>query len=423
MTFTPHFTPGRDFARSLDDADPLSRFRERFFLPERAPGQPWIYLCGHSLGLQPKSVAAGLQVHLDAWSKLAVEGHFHGPAWYAYEETLRPAGSLLAGCRADEVVFMNSLTVNLHLMLATFYRPTSERFRILIDEPAFPSDRYAVASHIHQRGINPQALLTVGPRSGEHLLRMEDVEELLDRRGHEISVVLLGGVNFLTGQVMDIPRLTAAAQAKGCIVGYDLAHAAGNIPLALHEWNVDFAAWCSYKYLNSGPGAVAGCFVHQRHGENPALPRLAGWWGNDPATRFRMQLEPEFVPRPGASGWQLSNPPILALAPLAESLAIFQEAGMPVLRERSVRLTGYLLDLLGELPPGRCEVITPSEPAWRGCQVSLALPGRGREVQRTLESAGVLCDFREPNIVRAAAVPLYNTFEDVWRFAEVLAGL
>jgi kynureninase len=424
MTFTPDFSPDEAFARSLDVADPLGRFRERFYLPQWAPGEPWIYLCGHSLGLEPRSVREALQVHLDAWAQCGVEGHFDGPAWYTYEETLREPGGLLAGCWPDEVVFMNGLTVNLHLMLATFYQPTSERFRILIDEPTFPSDRYAVASHIHQRGIDPHtALLTIGPRSGEQLMRTEDVEALLDWRGHEVAVVLLAGVNFLTGQVLDMPRLTAAAQAQGCIVGLDLAHAMGNIPLALHDWNVDFAVWCSYKYLNAGPGAVAGCFVHQRHGERIDLPRLAGWWGNDPATRFRMQLERDFQPRAGASGWQLSNPPILALAPVAESLALFREAGMPALRDRSLRLTGYLLDLLDRLPAGRCEVITARDPSWRGAQLSLALPGRGKEAHRALEAAGVLCDFREPNVIRVAPVPLYNNFEEVWRFVQILAGV
>ncbi len=424
MSFTPDFSPDEAFALALDAGDPLGRFRERFFLPQRATGEPWVYLCGHSLGLEPRSVRDALTIHLDAWAELGVEGHFHGPQWYTYEESLREPAALLVGCRPDEVVFMNGLTVNLHLMLSSFYQPTAGRFRILIDEPAFPSDRYAVASHIQQRGIDPHSiLLTIGPRPGEHLLRTEDVDELLARRGHEIGVVLLAGVNFLTGQVLDIPRLTTAAQAHGCIVGLDLAHAVGNIPLALHDWGVDFAVWCSYKYLNAGPGAVAGCFVHQRHGERLDLPRLAGWWGNDPATRFRMQREQEFVPRPGASGWQLSNPPILSLVPVAESLALFREAGMTALRERSVRLTGYLLDLLDRLPTDRCQVITPRDPARRGAQVSLLLTGQGRAALGALVSAGVLCDYREPDIIRVAPVPLYNTLQEVWRFAQVLAGL
>jgi kynureninase len=425
MTFTSDFSPDEGFARRMDAGDPLSRFRERFYLPEQTPGVPWIYFCGHSLGLEPKSVRAGLEEQLDAWATRGVLGHFAGEtAWYTWEEKLRPSGAVLVGCRPDEVVFMNGLTVNLHLMLSTFYQPTRERFRILIDEPTFPSDRYAISSHVHQRGIDPKsAVLTIGPRPGEHLLHTEDVEDLLARRGKEIAVVLLAGVNFLTGQVLDLPRLTEAAHRQGCIVGLDLAHAAGNVPLALHDWDVDFASWCNYKYLNAGPGAVAGCFIHQKHGENLSLPRLAGWWGNDPQTRFRMQLEPEFIPRPGAAGWQLSNPPILSLAPLAKSLELFQEAGMPALRERSLRLTGYLLDLLERLPQGSCDIITPREPDQRGAQVSLALTGKGREIHHTLERAGVLCDFREPNVIRAAPVPLYNTFEEVWRFVQILSGL
>jgi kynureninase len=424
MTLTPDFSPDESFALDLDASDPLGRFRERFLLPERAPGKPWIYLCGHSLGLEPRSVRQALQVHLDAWAELGVQGHFHGPGWYTFEETLRGPAAQLVGCRPDEVVFMNGLTVNLHLMLSTFYQPRGERFRILIDEPTFPSDRYAVASHIHQRGSDPRdALLAIGPRPGEHLLRTEDVKCLLDRSGHEIDIILLAGVNFLTGQVLDMPCLTAAAHAKGCIVGLDLAHAVGNIPLALHDWGVDFAIWCSYKYLNAGPGAVAGCFVHQRHGDSLELPRLAGWWGNDPATRFRMQLEPDFLPRPGASGWQLSNPPIFSLVPVAESLALFREAGMPALRQRSLRLTGYLLDLLDRLPTDRCEVITPHEPERRGAQVSLRLPGRGKEAHAALEAAGVRCDFREPDVIRVAPVPLYNTSQEVWQFVRVLAEL
>ena len=317
---------------------------------------------------------------------------------------------------------MNSLTVNLHLMLATFYRPSGQRRCIVMDEPAFPSDLYALESQVRHHGLDPNdCLLRVRPRPGEHLVREEDIVYLLESRGRDIAVVVWNAVNFLTGQFFDVPRLTQAAQRQGCLMGLDLAHAAGNIPLTLHDWDVDFAVWCRYKYLNAGPGAVAGCFVHQRHGKSLDLPRLAGWWGNDPETRFRMQLEPDFLPRSGASGWQLSNPPILSLVPVAESLALFREAGMPALRQRSLRLTGYLLDLLDRLPADRCEVITPREPGVRGCQVSLLVHDRPRAAQQALQAQGVLCDFREPNVIRAAPVPLYNTFHDVWTFADVLA--
>jgi kynureninase len=424
MTWTPDFSASEEFSLALDRADPLRHFRGRFHLPEQRPGVPWVYLCGHSLGLQPRATPGAVQAQLDAWARLGVEGHFEGPlAWYTYEESLRQDGAELVGARPDEVVFMNGLTVNLHLMLASFYRPTPERFAILLDGPTFPSDRYAAESHVAQRGLDPRrAVQTIGPRQGERLLRAEDVEAHLAAHGHETAVVLLAGVNFLTGQVLDLALLTAAAQARGCLVGLDLAHAAGNVPLALHDWGVDFAVWCGYKYLNAGPGAGAGCFVHQRHGERPS-PRLAGWWGNDPATRFAMHLEPEFVPRPGASGWQLSNPPVLALVPLAVSLGLFREAGPDALRRKSLLLTGYLLDLVGGLPPGRCEVVTPADPAARGAQVSLVLHGCGRGAAGKLRSAGVLCDYREPNVVRAAPTPLYNTFHEVWRFVQALEAV
>jgi kynureninase len=382
-----------------------------------------VYLCGHSLGLQPTAARALVEQELDDWARLGVEGHFHGKTpWYSYHETLRDAGARLVGALPHEVVFMNSLTVNLHLMMATFFRPSGGRRCILIDEPAFPSDLYAIQSQLRHHGLDPlDSLLTVGPRAGDHVVRLDDVEELLDRRGPEIAVVMWNGVNFLTGQFFDVPRLTAAAQRQGCVVGLDLAHAAGNVPLSLHDWNVDFAVWCSYKYLNGGPGAVGGCFVHETRGRNLGLSRLAGWWGNDPATRFRMQLQPDFIPKEGADGWQVSNPPILAMAPLRASLALFDAAGMPALRAKSERLTAYLLYLLERVPAGRFEVITPRDPAQRGCQVSLLVHDRPEESVRALEEAGIVCDFRPPNVLRAAPVPLYNTFLDVWTFANVLS--
>lgn len=423
MASTPEVSAARERALSLDASDPLRRLRDCFHIPSASSGKPALYLCGHSLGLQPTATRSLVLEELDAWARLGVEGHFHGPtAWYGYHELLREPGARLLGARPEEVVFMNGLTVNLHLLLATFYRPKGVRRCILVDEPTFPSDRFAITSHLRHHDLDPAtALLTVGPREGEHLLHAEDVEELLDHHGERIAVVMLAGVNFLTGQFLDLPRLTAAAHRHGCIVGLDLAHAVGNVPLALHDWNVDFAVWCSYKYLNGGPGAVAGAFVHQRHGNDLDLPRLAGWWGNDPATRFRMQLEPTFVPRPGADGWQLSNPPILSMAPLRASLALFDQATLGELRAKSERLTGYLLDLLDRLPPDRCQVITPRDPGHRGCQVSLRVPDHPRAVQAALQAAGVICDFREPDVIRVAPVPLYNTFEEVWSFARILA--
>lgn len=420
----PGFDPGEESARRLDAADPLRSYRAKFHLPTNESGQPLVYLCGHSLGLQPRQTASLVRQELDDWARLGVEGHFKGQTpWYSYHEEVREEGARLVGATPDEVVFMNGLTVNLHLMFATFYRPKAQRFRILTDAPTFPSDRYALQSQLRHHGFDPAAgLLTLSPRPGEHTLRSEDIEATLARHGAEVAVVWMNGVNFFTGQWFDLPRITALGHQHGCRVGFDLAHAAGNVPLRLHDWDVDFAVWCSYKYLNSGPGAVAGCFVHEKHGRDTTLPRLAGWWGNDPATRFRMHLEPDFVPRPGADGWQLSNPPILALAPLRASLALFDQTGMPALRAKSEGLTAYLLYLLDGLGGGRFEVITPRAPATRGCQLSLIDHGDPRGLVKQLDAAGVVCDFREPNVIRVAPTPLYNTFHDVWRFAQVLAA-
>jgi kynureninase len=414
------YEPTEAFAHKLDSDDPLRSYRERFHLPYRPDGTPWIYFCGHSLGLQPKDIRTLVDQELDDWASLGVEGHFHGRnPWYDYHEQFCEPGARLVGARPGEVVMMNSLTVNLHLMLATFYRPTHERFKILIDGPPFPSDLYALQTQIRHHGFAAdEGLLILRPRQGEHLLRLEDIEDFLACRGTEIAVVLWSGVNYATGQWLNLDRLTAAAQKQGCIVGCDLAHAAGNVPLQLHDWNIDFAVWCSYKYLNAGPGAVAGCFVHEKHGRDLTLPRLAGWWGTDPATRFLMDDGP-FVPQPGAAGWQVSNPPILSLAPLRSSLALFDEAGMPSLREKSERLTGFLEYLLKLQPSDRFTIITPASVAERGCQLSLLVPLRAKDTLQALHAKGVLCDFRSPNILRVAPVPLYNTFAEVWEFARI----
>src|SRR6516165_4338379 len=383
------FQSEESYAGRLDAEDPLSSFRDRFLFPERSDGSSQTYLCGHSLGLEPKNVRPLIEQELSAWASLGVEGHFHGKTpWYSYHETLQGAGARLIGALPHEVVFMNSLTVNLHLMLATFYRPSGQRRCILMDEPAFPSDLYALQSQVRQHGFDPKdCLLPVRPRPGEDLVREEDVEQLLERRGREIAVVVWNGVNFLTGQFFDLPRLTQAAQRQGCIMGLDLAHAAGNVPLQLHDWGVDFAVWCSYKYLNGGPGAVGGAFVHEKHGRNLDLPRLAGWWGNDPKARFRMQLQPDFMPAAGADGWQVSNPPILSMAPLRASLELFDAAGMAALRTKSERMLTYLLDLLeaGGVST-RFKVITPRQPARRGSQISLVVHDRPRELLSALQA-------------------------------------
>lgn len=416
------FDPDESFARAQDAVDPLARFRERFLIPRRPDGQPVIYLCGNSLGLQPRSAAEIVNQELRDWAELAVDAHFRGQRpWYPYHEQLREAGARLVGAEPREVVFMNGLTVNLHLLMATFYRPSPQRFAILIEDCAFPSDIYAAQTQIRFHGYDPDVGLRVArPRPGEPTLRMEDIEQLLAREGSRIALVLLGGVNYFTGQFLDLPRITAAAHAQGCVAAFDLAHAVGNVPLRLHEWNVDFAAWCTYKYLNSGPGALAGCFIHDRHVRDVSLPRLGGWWGNDPATRFRMHLNESFQPVASADAWQLSNPPILSAAPLVASLQIFDEAGIGPLREKSRRLTGYLEFLLDRMPSERYTVITPRDPEQRGCQLSILAHHRPRELFQALEHDGVVCDFREPNVIRVAPVPLYNTFHDVWRFAEIL---
>jgi kynureninase len=418
------FSADEDFARQLDAEDPLRSFRDRFHLPLGNNGEPLIYFAGNSLGLMPKSAREIVEQELNDWADLGVDAHLKGKTpWYSYHETLREPTARLVGAQPMEVICMNGLTVNLHLMMATFYRPTKSRFKILMEEPAFPSDTYAIKTQITHHGLDQKdALILARPRSGEFTVRTEEILDLIEKHAGELSVVLIGGVNFFTGQLFDIPTITVAAQKHGITVGVDLAHAIGNVPLSLHDWNVDFAVWCSYKYLNAGPGAVAGVFVHERHATNRNLPRLAGWFGNDPNTRFRMHLEPEFIPVASADGWQISNPPILSMAPLRASLAIFDEAGgMEALRQKSIKLTSYLQFLLENRDPGkRFNVITPREGSERGCQLSIQAQEHPKELFDKLEAAGVKCDFREPNVIRAAPTPLYNTFHEVWRFADIL---
>ncbi|MBY0261224.1 MAG: kynureninase, partial [Phycisphaerales bacterium] len=417
---------GRD--QALDHADELKGFQDKFSIPMHGAGS-CIYLCGNSLGLMPAETRRAISDDLEAWAHLGVEGHFHAKhPWLPAHEPLRGPMSRLVGAGEREVVAMNSLTVNLHLMMASFYRPTRERYKIVIEDAAFPSDSYAVQSQANLRGFAAgDAVVRLRPREGESTLRTEDVVDTIGRHAASVALVMLGGVNYLSGQLMDIPAITKATHAVGAVAGWDLAHAAGNAELRLHDWGADFACWCSYKYLNSGPGAVAGCFVHERHAENLAkfgerdfLPRLAGWWGNDPATRFAMG--PEFVPVDRADAWSMSNPPILALTPVRVSLEIFDKVGMAALRQKSRRLTDYLQGLIDAIPGSEraIRVITPRDFRERGCQFSLAVLDRGREFHQALTRAGVACDFREPNVVRVAPAPLYNTFHDCWRFAGIL---
>src|SRR5437899_2548245 len=384
------FSAEEDFARQLDRDDPLRDFRENFHLPVGKDGKPLIYFAGNSLGLMPKAARQIVDEELDNWARLGVDAHHAtGTPWYSYHEGLREPTARLVGAKPVEVICMNSLTVNLHLMMATFYRPTKSRFKILMEDPAFPSDTYAIKTQIVHHGLDPkEALILAQPRDGEFAVRPEDIDEALAKYGDQIALVLFAGVNFFTGQLFNIARITAAAQKRGCMVGIDLAHAIGNVPLTLHDWDVDFAVWCSYKYLNAGPGAVAGAFVHERHATNTTLPRLAGWFGNDPNTRFRMHLEPEFIPVPSADGWQISNPPILSMAPLRASLAIFDEAsGMEPLRAKSIRLTGYLEFLLEQGASKRYTIITPKSPNERGCQLSILAHQHPKELFKKLEVA------------------------------------
>jgi kynureninase len=423
-------------ATALEVADPVPSRRHLFHVPKAEGGGEQVYLCGNSLGLQPRSCREMLSRHLDDWSALAVEAHFdsgggHDP-WKPYHEWFAGPLARLVGAHEDEVVAMNSLTVNLHLLMASFYRPTRDRYKILMELPAFPSDVYAVKSQLRFHGVDEGAgFVAVTPREGESTWRTEDIIETIHRHRDSLALVMLPGVNYVTGQVFDIQAITKAAHDAGALAGWDLAHAAGNIPLKLHEWGADFAAWCSYKYLNSGPGAVGGAFVHRRWwtGDLAAsfavMPRFEGWWGNNKDTRFRMA--PVFDPIRGAEAWSHSNPPIFSLVPVKASLQIFDEVSMTGLRDRSVRLTGYLerclRRVLGAMPadaPGRFEIVTPADPAARGAQLSLRFPVGARTTLDRLSARGIMCDFRDPDIIRAAPTPLYNTYEDCRTLAQAL---
>lgn len=417
-------------AKELDARDPLAPYRAEFCIPRvgdvtptrRSEAGECVYLVGNSLGLMPKATRAAVVQELDDWARLGVEGHFHAQhPWYPYHEELRAGLAHVVGAQEKEVVAMNSLTTNLHLLMASFYRPTRERFKIVIEDGAFSSDSYAVQSqvewHARHAGFDAGAgLVRLCPRAGESTLRTADILETIDREKDSIALLMLSGVNYLTGQRFDMEAITAFARARGIVVGWDLAHAAGNVELALHDWGCDFAAWCHYKYLNSGPGAVAGAFVHERHLGDATMPRLAGWWGNDPATRFRM--EPTFIPVARADAWALSNPPVLALAPVRVSLGIFARATMASLCAKSRALTEFADALLRGVEGAK--VVTPVEATARGCQFSLRFDREARGVHEALGAAGVVADFREPDVIRVAPVPLYNSFGDVARLALVL---
>ncbi len=409
-----------EYAREQDRLDNLHAFRSEFHIPE-INGQQSVYLCGNSLGLQPRKAKEYVLEELEDWAKLGVEGHMQGRhPWLPYHEFLAQPMARVVGAAASEVVVMNSLTVNVHLLFVSFYRPVGKRRKVIIESDAFPSDLYAVQSQIKFHGGDPESdLLMWKPREGEHTVRYADLDEIMEAHGDEVALVFIGGVNYYTGQSFDLKRISALAHEHGALAGFDLAHGAGNIPYQLHESGADFACWCSYKYLNSGPGSLSGIFVHDRHARAFDLPRFAGWWGHNKDTRFGMR-DP-FDPLPGAEGWQLSNPPILPMAAMRASLELFETAGMPQLRQKSIKLTNYLHELLADQDIAEhITVITPAESHHRGCQLSLFVHKGGKEVFDNITRAGVIADWREPNVIRIAPVPLYNTFEDVWQFVQLL---
>ena len=411
------------FALEQDKNDPLKGFRSQFFIPKHKDGSDTIYLCGNSLGLQPKQTSDYIQEELNDWAKMGVEGHTQGKhPWLHYHEILTQPMANIVGAKPIEVVVMNTLTTNLHLMMASFYRPSSKRYKILIEADAFPSDKYAVESQLRHHGYNDQeGLILWASREGEELASYEDLEQLLDQHGPEIALVMIGGVNYYTGQFFDLKRIASLAHSHGCMVGFDCAHGAGNVDLQLHDSGADFAIWCTYKYLNSGPGSLSGVFVHERHAYNKDLNRFTGWWSHNKTTRFKMR--DEFDMMPGAEGWQLSNPPILSMAAIRASLDLFSKAGMGRLLEKSKKLTAYFESLINELNDERIKIITPPEPNERGCQLSIQVKNANRNLHQQLTEHGIISDWREPDVIRCAPVPLYNSYHDVYQMVERLKSV
>lgn len=413
------YNNSREFALELDKNDPLLSYQEKFHFPLQENGEKHIYLCGNSLGLQSKNTESFVIQELDDWKKLGVEGHFQArKPWLPYHEFLSESYSKIIGSKESEVVAMNTLSVNLHLMLVSFYRPDTLRNKIIIEGDAFPSDIYAVESHIRHHGLDPsESLIKLKPREGEVTIRLEDVKSVIQQNADSVSLIMLGGVNYYTGQVFEMKEIAEEAHKHNILVGFDLAHAVGNIPLSLHDWNVDFAVWCSYKYLNSGPGSVAGVFIHEKH-HSQDLERFAGWWGHDKESRFKMP--DEFVPIKTAEGWQLSNPPILSLAAVRAALSIFDEVGMSSLVTKSKKLTSYLVFLLNQISTDRINIITPEQ---RGCQISISVKNGNKDLFDEITKKGVIADWREPDVIRVAPVPLYNSFLDVYNFYKVLEDI
>lgn len=412
-----------DYAKQLDQKDPLSFVRKEFHIPTDADGNEWLYFTGNSLGLQPKATQGAIQQELNDWAKYGVEGHFEAAnPWMPYHEFLTENMAKIVGAKPIEVVVMNTLTTNLHLLMVSFYQPTKNKYKIVIESDAFPSDRYAVQSQLEFHGFDAkEGLIEWKPREGEELLRMEDLETILKEQGDEIALLMIGGVNYYTGQYLDIKKIAELGHAKDCIVGIDLAHGAGNIQPNLHDSGVDFAAWCTYKYLNSGPGSLAGLFVHERHANNRDLPRFSGWWNHNKETRFNMRQP--FDVMSGAEGWQLSNPPILSMAAIKASLDLFAKVGMDALREKSEKLTGYFEFLINQIDSESIKIITPSNPKERGCQLSIQVQNADKSLHEKLTANNIITDWREPDVIRCAPVPMYNSFEDVYRMVEILKSL
>ncbi len=414
------FKPEHSFAFEMDNSDPLKNFREKFLIPKDKNNKDVIYLAGNSLGLQPKSVRAYVEQELKDWETFGVEGHTQAKnPWLPYHEFLTEQTAKIAGAKPEEVVNMNTLTVNLHLLFVSFYKPTKTRHKILIEANSFPSDHYAVQSQIRFHGFDVEtSLIEMKPREGEDTIRTDEIEALIEKEGDSIALIWFAGVNYYTGQAFEMEKITQAGHKKGCLVGFDLAHATGNLILKLHDWNVDFAVWCNYKYMNGGPGTIGGAFVHEKHLKNSDLPKFLGWWGHDKETRFLM--DHNYISIPTVESWQISNPPILQLASLRASLDIFDEAGLNSLRQKSEMLTGYLEFLIRENKKDNVKIITPENRNERGCQLSLRINKNGKELYKKLLKDGVMCDWREPDVIRAAPVPLYNTFEDVFNFVRKL---
>ncbi len=410
------------FAKQQDKEDVLYHLRNLFHIPKDKNGNEWLYFTGNSLGLQPKSTKRYINQELEDWAILGVEGHFEAKnPWLNYHELLTDKMAKVVGAKPIEVVVMNTLTTNLHLLMVSFYRPTKTKYKIVIESDAFPSDRYAVESQLKFHGFSADDIIEWKPRKGEELLNIEDLQKIVSEQGDEIALLLIGGVNYYTGQFLDLKRVAKIGHSKDCVVGIDLAHGAGNIQPNLHESNVDFAAWCTYKYLNSGPGSLGGVFVHERHANNKALPRFSGWWNHNKETRFNMRQP--FDVMEGAEGWQLSNPPILSMAAIKSSLDLFDEVGMDALRQKSEKLTGYFEFLINEIDSDDIKIITPSNSKERGCQLSIQVKNADKSLHKKLTENNIITDWREPNVIRCAPVPMYTSFEDVYRMVFILKGL